>query len=53
MEEKEAKLKNEEKARQKALETDFPKSTKDLLSPDEGNKNVHAHNLNMCQQYLT
>ena len=52
-EEQEFKLREEEKARIKALEKDFPKSIKDSVKPEEGNKNAHARNLNMCQLYLT
>ena len=48
-----AKLKEEEAAKIKALEKDFPKSIKDTVKPDDNNKNTHARNLNMCQLYLT
>ena len=48
-----ARLKEEENAKIKALEKDFPKSIKDTVKPDDNNKNTHARNLNMCQLYLT
>ena len=48
-----AKLEEEEKAKTKALEKDFPKTIKDSVKPDDDNKNSHARNLNMCQLYLT